>query len=416
MEESDNGTFQESSMRNLISHATEKGGEVSEKINFVYSKETGTGIFATAAIAAREVILSVPFSQCISTESVMATCLSEIITIRPGLMNYPDEVIAMGLMYAATHKDHTDCPWIQHINVIPRTYDTPLYWSESELDEIKGSNVFHLTNLMKKQIQADWDALHKPLTAEYPDMLGKATIELYQWALSTVYSRAVGIYRNGVYTRCIPPIVDMANHNPDAGSEAAETLSYNEEKDMISFINTSSKLPGEECFAVYGNYPNGKLLYTYGFVIQSNPHKAIDLWTRVTASLGHAKEKQDILNSHELTRETTYDFVGTLRPGYISPALLATIRIVQADEPELECSEAAFRGEMLSVRNEKASYVSLRNLLLNGMKVETAKVSISLVFLFFSFQFSRCYFRVYFLVYDQIPHLTTQLSFSTFTL
>ena len=405
MEELNNENFLESHMRNLVSHATEKGGEVSEKINFIYNKETGTGIFATAAIAAREVLLSVPFSQCISTESVMATCLSEIITIRPGLMNYPDEVIAMGLMYAATHKDQPDCPWIQHLNVIPKTYDTPLYWSESELDEIKGTNVFHLTNLMKKQINSDWDALHKPLTVEYPEMLGKATIELYQWALSTVYSRAVGIYRNGVYTRCIPPIIDMANHNPDAGSEAAETLSYDVEKDTISFINTSPKLTGEECFAVYGNYPNGKLLYTYGFVIQSNPHKAIDLWTRVTATLGHAKEKQDILNSHELTRETTYDFVGTLRSGYISPALLATIRIVQADEPELECSEAAFRGEMLSVRNEKASYVSLRNLLLNGMRVETAKVSLSLILLLYILKFSCCHFRDFFLLSNKISHL-----------
>lgn len=378
-EQLNNESFDQSHIRTLILNATGRGGEVSESINFIYSKETGTGIFATAAIAAREVIVSVPFSQCISTESVMTTCLSEIITIRPGLMNYPDEVIAMGLMYAATHEDQDDCPWIQHIKTMPKTYDTPLYWSEAELNEIKGTNVFHLTNLMKKQINADWDALHKPLILEYPDMLGHATIELYQWALSTVYSRAVGIYRNGIYTRCIPPIVDMANHNPDAGSEAAETLSYSEEKDTISFINTSSKVAGEECFAVYGNYPNGKLLYTYGFVIQNNPHKAIDLWTRVTAAVKNAQEKQSILNLHELTKEPTYDFVGTLRPGYISPALLATIRIIQAEESELDCSEAAFRGEMLSVRNEKASYISLRNLLLNGMRVETAKVSTLIV-------------------------------------
>ena len=76
-----------------------------------------------------------------------------------------------------------------------------------------------------------------------------------------------------------------------------------------------------------------------------------------------------------MTKDPTYDFTGTLRPGFISPALLATIRIVQAKESELECAEAAFRGEMLSVRNETASYVGLRNLLLNAMKVETAKVS-----------------------------------------
>ena len=368
-------------MRDLISHVIERGGKVSDNVKFVHNEESGTGIFATSALAAREVLVSIPYSQCITAESVLTTCLSEILSSRPGLMNYPDEVIAMGLMYAATHEEMDDCPWIQHVKTIPKTYDTPLYWSDSELSEIKGYNVYHLTNLMRKQIQADWDGLHQPLTKEYPELLGDATIELYQWALSTVYSRAVGIHRNGVYTRCIPPVLDMANHNPDAGSEAAETLSYDEENDTVSFINSSSKVAGEECFAVYGNYCNGKLLYTYGFVILNSPHKAVDLWTRVTANISLASEKQEILNSHELTREQTYDFVGTLRPGFISPALLATIRIVQADHSELEFSEAAFRGEMISVRNEKASYISLRGLLLNGMKVETAMVRTLVLYL-----------------------------------
>jgi hypothetical protein len=386
LSESKNQTIQ-----TLISHIGTKGGKVTEEIHFHHNEECGTGVFAKSAIPAKAVLVSVPFSECISTESVMTSCLSEIINIRPGLLNYPDEVIAMGLMYAATHGNESEsfCPWMHHLATIPDTYNTPLFWSQEELDQIKGCNAFHLTNLMKKQIRADWEALHQPLSLEYPDMLGGITIELYQWALSTVYSRAVGIHRKGAYTRCIPPIVDMANHNPEAGSEAAETLSYNEKNDTISLINNSPKNEGDECFAVYGTYPNGKLLYTYGFVILNSPHRAVDLWTRVSATIAYASEKQQILNSHELTREQTYDFVGTLRPGFISPALLATVRIIQADKSELENSEAAFRGEMLSVRNEKASYVSLRNLLLHGMRVDTAKVKyLQLVFISSSFDFN----------------------------
>ena len=368
--------FDESIIRDLISHVTSRGAVVSGNINFVHSEEAGTGIFATGAIRSRDALVCVPFSECISAESVMNTRVGEIISIKPDLLEYPDEVIAMGLMYAVTlGKDDAElCPWINHVKTIPKTYNTPLYWSDEELHEIKGYNVYHLTNLMKKQIQVDWDTLHQPLSLEFPDILGEATLELYQWALSTVYSRAVGIHRNNIYTRCIPPVVDMANHNPEAGSEAAETLSYDEKNDTVSFINTTPKVPGEECFAVYGNYSNEKLMYTYGFVIHNAPVKAVDLWTRVVPTLSLASEKQAILSAHELTRVPTYDFEGTLRPGYVSPALLATIRIMQADASELECSEAAFRGEMLSVRNETATYVSLRQLLLNGMRVETAEV------------------------------------------
>ena len=362
-----------------ILHVDLNDGKVSEDIRFVDTADAGTGIFAMKAIPARTSLICVPFKQCISVESVSKSALSSLIENRPGLMNYPDEVIAMWLMHAVTHMNDESLEWSHHIDTLPKTYNTPLFWSDEELNEIKGYNVCHLTNLMKKQIITDWDTLHQPLSEEYPEELGGCTADLYKWALSTIYSRAVGIHRNGAYTRCIPPVIDMANHDPEAGSEAAETLSYDEERDTVSFINNKPKLAGEECYAVYGNYSNEKLLYTYGFVILNNPNKAVDLWTRVTPTLHLASEKQAILSAHELTREPTYDFEGTLRPGYVSPALLATIRIVQADEAELQHAEAAFRGEMLSVRNEMASYVSLKKLLLNGMRVETAEVKPSAV-------------------------------------
>ena len=80
----------------------------------------------------------------------------------------------------------------------------------------------------------------------------------------------------------------MANHSPEAGLDTADTLRYDEINDTVSLVNTSDKAPGDECCAVYGRYPNGKLLYSYGFVIHNNPHRAIDLWTRVTPSISNA--------------------------------------------------------------------------------------------------------------------------------
>ena len=144
----------------------------------------------------------------------------------------------------------------------------------------------------------------------------------------------------------------MANHSPEAGLDTADTLRYDEINDTVSLVNTSDKGPGDECCAVYGRYPNGKLLYSYGFVIQNNPHRAIDLWTRVTSTISNAEAKQEILQKHELTREQSYDFNGTLKSVEdvvsISPSLLATIRVIQAcDTQELDLVENAFRGEMI---------------------------------------------------------------------
>ena len=135
--------FDESVIRDLISHVTGKGAVVSENINFIHTEEAGTGIFATGAIKSRDSLVCVPFCECISAESVINTRVGEIITARPDLLEYPDEVIAMGLMYAVTlGKDDAGlCSWINHVKTIPKTYNTPLYWSDEELNEIKGYNV-----------------------------------------------------------------------------------------------------------------------------------------------------------------------------------------------------------------------------------------------------------------------------------
>lgn len=191
----------------------------------------------------------------------------------------------------------------------------------------------------------------------------------------------MGFNKAGTYVRCIPPILDMANHFPVIGKCADDTLLYDDVLNQIKLVSVTDKNPNEECFAIYGNYPNAKLLYSYGFILPNNPHKAIDVWTRVSPQTLHAQAKQQILTSHPLTKEQTYDFDGTIRENYISAALLVTIRVIQANEEELPYVEKAYQGEMISPRNEAASYVALRNLLVAKMKVEQAEVSTSCSFL-----------------------------------
>mmetsp|Transcript_12481 Transcript_12481/g.12567 ORF Transcript_12481/g.12567 Transcript_12481/m.12567 type:complete len:394 (+) Transcript_12481:1-1182(+) len=295
------------------------------------------------------------------------SAIKEILDERPDLLNHPDEVLAIALMHSINHKE---CAWSNHAQSMPDTFNSTLFWTDAELQELRECTVFHLTNLMKRQIKSDWETLHGPLAMRYPHLLGAASLNSYTWALSVIYSRAVGIVRNGQYIRCVPPIIDMANHNPRAAHTVEETLAYDDVNDRILLLNTSSKKPGDEIYALYGVYPNSKLLYTYGFVIPGNPHRAIDLWTRVTQSTYDYITKQEILENHELTQEQLYDFTGTLREKWISPSLLATIRVIHANEHEMENIENAFHGGMISTRNEMVSYVSLRNLLLARLKPE----------------------------------------------
>lgn len=351
----------------LIAKVVEKGAVISS-VEFREDEKTGIGIFAKNVVETGSILISIPFKMCLSVNMIQQSSLNKILVDNPDLLSYPDEILAIALMSNLEHE------WSEHANTLPTSLNSMLFWSENELVEIKDSNVYHLTKLMKRRIESDWQSIHGPISQQYPDLLPSATIEMYTWALGIIYSRAVGITRNGEYIRCIPPVLDMANHNPDLKLSAEDTLAYDSTNDRILFINTSPKDVGDECFAIYGNYPNSKLAYSYGFVILNCPYKAIDLWTRVVPSTSQAEQKQTILSSHDLTKNQTYDFSGTIREGWVSPALLATIRVIQCNEDEMDDVENAFLGKMVSVRNERASYVSLKNLLVARMKADIAEM------------------------------------------
>jgi len=332
------------------------------------------------------------------------------------LQSFPDEVLAIGLMYGllcareqATASDarsaelEASCPWLQHVKTLPPpdSFNTTLYWSDDELAMLKGCSAFHLTQLMKRQIDADWASVHEQLTQAYPELLGGATKSLYTWALSVVYSRALGFTRRGAPVRCIPPMLDMANHDPHAAPDSADTFAFDDADDVVRLLAAQDRAAGEECLAVYGRYPNSKLAYTYGFVVHGNPHQAVDLWARVPAASFAAERKRALLERSAVAAfgEQAYDFAGTLRGGgWISPALLATIRVLQiCDEGELVAAERGAAGlagsaaaaattagggssrsspdpaPIISARNEAAMLRSLGGLLTARMAVDSAE-------------------------------------------
>lgn len=364
------------SIGELISVVKARKAVISDSISFHHADLTGCSIFAKTEIAKGTALVSVPFASCITAELIaQSSQLRSLLEENPGYLEYPDEVLAIGLMYADCHHSDVHCEWVSHVRTMPKSFNTTIFWGEDEMFELMGTNVFHLTKMMKKQMVHDFETLHKPLRDAYPELLGGITLESYMWALSIVYSRSVELTRCGEHVRCIVPVLDMANHNPEAADSAFDTFHYDDDSDRVSLLSAADLKAGDECFAVYGLYPNSKLLYNYGFVVLGNPHRAIDLWTRLAPTSYRFDAKQQTLQSHELTRVQTYDFKGTVRPNYVSPALLATIRVVQAcDDAEVAQLESAFHGRMVSVRNELATYASLCALLAARLQPEQAEV------------------------------------------
>jgi hypothetical protein len=358
----------------LIADTLEKGASIKDEIEFREEASSGVGVFASTPFPKGTTLISIPYSLCLTLASVKEyPKLSYIFVDNPGLLQYPDEVLAIGLMYALMNED-ADCPWKNHVKTLPKTFNTTLFWSDEEMNELKGHNVYHLTNMLNQRISSDFESIHQPLMENYPEILSNIDLDTYAWALSVVYSRSLDITRDGQNERVIVPVLDMLNHSPFVAGSASETFQYDEKTETINYSCSIDLQAGDQCFAVYGHYPNAKLLFTYGFVVPHNPVKAIDLWTRVTPSTSNSEMKAKLLQENQLTRVQTYDFTGTIGPHYVSNRLLATIRVIQAESDEIPMIDNAFRGKMISVRNELASYTSLKNLIKLRLKPEIAEV------------------------------------------
>jgi hypothetical protein len=384
-----------SSLKQLITNCIEKGSAISDAIEFRYEESGGIGVFATSSCSKGNTLISIPLSLCLTSNAVVTYEKLSIVfenEERKQLVDFPDEVLAIGLMYSLTNAFDVDCPWRYHVATLPRSFNTTIFWSEEEMNELRGHNVFHLTNMLKKRISDDFDRIYSPLITAFPSLFGNIDLDIYIWALSIVYSRALDITvedegenekekenedqvtTSSKHERVIVPVLDMLNHNPSVASSAYETFLYDQSSKTVNYLCSIDVLENDQLFAVYGNYCNAKLLYTYGFVIMQNPVKAIDLWTRVPPSSPNYEVKQEILQSHPLTANQTYDFSGTIRSNYVSLSLLATIRVIQATTDELTNASNAFEGKMISVRNELATYSSLKELIKMRMKAETAQV------------------------------------------
>lgn len=212
----------------LIELVTSQGGFIHPSTAFMQpafeggKADEGFGVFVDSAVAADTELIRVPLSVCISAQAVQAEpALQCVFNDNPGLLSYPDEVLALGLMYAMLHVEDTDkileaaqlehAPgksdatasnspsrlgssrvgiWAKHVQTMPMTFNTTIFWSESEMQELKFNAVYHLTGMMRRQMEADFVNIHQPLARDYPQLLGG---ELRLLCCAVLYYTAVAV-------------------------------------------------------------------------------------------------------------------------------------------------------------------------------------------------------------------------------
>ncbi|KAK9758005.1 hypothetical protein RND81_01G200200 [Saponaria officinalis] len=203
--------------------------------------------------------------------------------------------------------------WKPYLDMIPSSFGNPLWFTDDEFQELKGTTVYRATILQKKSLQAVYEDKVKDLVKKLlildGDSESEASFEDFLWANSVFWTRALNIPVprsfifpgseeetnpgnhgvNGIggqvnisfvqgetiWVEGLVPGIDFCNHDLKAAAtwevDGTGSVTGVPNSMYLLSVNQGPSEMDKEITISYGNKGNEELLYLYGFVIEDNP-------------------------------------------------------------------------------------------------------------------------------------------------
>ncbi|CAG8480211.1 828_t:CDS:10 [Funneliformis mosseae] len=234
------------------------GGKISPKIAFKdYSSEnSGRGVVAVDDIQPFEVLFSIPHSIILSEKT---SSLKDLIPSdefeKLGKINswFP---LILCMMYESQKEDSL---WKPYFDILPREFDTPMFWNEEQLAELEGTSVIDKIGRVEAEIQFNEHLL--PIIQSIPSIFdsNKHNLELFHCMGSLVMANA---FQNKIKK-------DDAENNDEVDED--------EEITMMPMADMLNHKTGFNNYNTYGELCSADLLRKYGFVDENNIHDIVEL-------------------------------------------------------------------------------------------------------------------------------------------
>ncbi|KAB1216230.1 [Fructose-bisphosphate aldolase]-lysine N-methyltransferase, chloroplastic [Morella rubra] len=196
--------------------------------------------------------------------------------------------------------------WKSYLDMLPRTFGNPLWFTDEDFLELKGTTLYRATELQKKSLQSLYDnkveGLVKKLLTLDGDLESAVPFEDFLWANSIFWTRALNIPLPHSY---VFPQTQVEDNNFSISKDSEHSIEHfasgeldsgkDEKGSRFQDVNggISASTPGEtiwveglvpgidsaepshfgierEISINYGNKGNEELLYLYEFVIDDN--------------------------------------------------------------------------------------------------------------------------------------------------
>lgn len=137
----------------------------------------------------------------------------------------------------------------------------PIFWSETELNWLKGSYILKQIQDRKNSIAKDYHTI-----CEIDPSFQRFSLDRFKWARMLVCSRNFGLNIKGRKTAALVPLADMLNHYRPRET----TWTFNQSRNSFTITTLDQISSGAQVYDSYGKKCNHRFLLNYGFAVQDN--------------------------------------------------------------------------------------------------------------------------------------------------
>lgn len=197
-------------------------------------------------------------------------------------------------VFLLTERLVKDSYWAPYLDTLPTDFESvPLFFSQEQLDWLKGSPFLEQVKEKKADMKKDYNAICKvaPEFSEFP-------FEQFCWARLCASSRIFGIEIHGKKTDAFVPLADMLNHRRPKQT----TWNFVDDKDGFVIESLEDIERGDQIYDSYGKKCNSRFFLNYGFIVDDNDGDEVALKVEFDADDKLLKIKQKMMNDTNISK------------------------------------------------------------------------------------------------------------------
>lgn len=219
--------------------------------------------YAGLPLKAAAMVLHVPPALMMTVEAAKASGIGRVIAAHDPDASYQGVLAAFLL-----DTKHNGGFWAPYVAVLPQDFpEHPLFFSEAELEWLKGSYALRVVRRHKEWLKREYRALSDCLPPE--KMFSR---EEHAWAMVNVLTRAFSARFSGNKTHAMIPLADMLNHavKPNVLWEPESARGFM----MIAARDIEAGAPLTDR---YWKECNALTFAIYGFCLETNPYNVAEV-------------------------------------------------------------------------------------------------------------------------------------------